>query len=387
MRDRARLFLSGDVMLGRGIDQLLAHPLDPTLHERYVTDARRYIELAEQVNGPVPRPVEPSWPWGESLAALERATPDVRLLNLETSVTRSDRFAPGKAVHYRMSPANVDAVTVVRPDACTLANNHVLDLGRHGLAETIEVLAAAGLELTGAGRDLEAAWQPAIVDLDRGKDAGPDRHDGADRPSGAGGRVLVFGVGATTSGIPASWAATAERSGVAMADPPLASRAAAVLERVRDHRRDGDLVVVSVHWGSNWGYEVDDDQVAFAHALIDGGVDVVHGHSSHHPRPVEVYRDRLILYGCGDLINDYEGIAGHEAYRPDLRLLHLVDLEPHTGRLIALRMLPLQSHRLRLRAATAVDAEWLAATLERRSQPAGQRIVREPDGYLTLHPP
>lgn len=370
MRDRhTRLFLAGDVMLGRGIDQILPHPGDPTLHERYVSDARRYVELAEQVNGPIPHPVEPAWPWGECLGALERAAPDVRVLNLETSITRSDHFAPGKAVHYRMHPANLACLTVVRPDVCTLANNHVLDLGREGLAETLRVLSAAQLAVAGAGQDLEEAWRPAAVDL------------------AAGGRLLVFSMGAASSGIPPSWSATGGCSGVAMLDAPLAGQAPMLLERIRGWTRDGDRVVASVHWGSNWGHEVDDDQVELAHALIDGGVDLVHGHSSHHPRPIEIYRGRPILYGCGDLINDYEGIAGHEAYRGDLRLVYLVDLDRRSGDLVALRMLPMQTHRLQLRSATAADAEWLAAELEHHSLTPGQRIVVEPDGALALHRP
>jgi len=370
MRDpQTRLALAGDVMLGRGIDQILPHPGDPVLHERSVTDARRYVELAEQVNGPVPHPVEPTWPWGASLAALERAAPDVRILNLETSITRSDRFAPGKAVHYRMSPDNLACLTAVRPDACTLANNHLLDLGREGLEETLDVLSAAGLATTGAGRDFEAAWTPAATPLE------------------GGGRVLVCSMGAPSSGIPPSWAATGDRAGLAVLDEPLAEQAPVVLDRIRRWRRKGDRVVVSVHWGSNWGYAVDDDQVDLARALIDGGVDVVYGHSSHHPRPIEVYRDRPILYGCGDLINDYEGISGHEAYRGDLRLLYLVDLDRRTGALAGLRMLPMQTHRLRLRSASATDSEWLRSVLERTSHTPGQRVGLEPDGSLTLHGP
>ncbi len=364
---RTRLLLAGDVMLGRGIDQILPHPGDPTLHERYVTDARRYVELAEQANGPVPRPVGPAWPWGESLAALERAAPDARILNLETSITRSDHFAPGKAVHYRMNPENLACLAAARPDVCTLANNHVLDLGREGLEETLDVLSAAGLQATGAGRDLEEAWRPAATSLEDG------------------GRVLVFSMGSSTSGIPSSWAASDDRSGVAALGEPLAREAPVVLDRIRRWRREGDHVVASVHWGSNWGYQVEADQVAFAHALIDGGVDVVHGHSSHHPRPIEIYRDRPILYGCGDLINDYEGIAGHEAYRGDLRLLYLVDLGRRSGSLAGLRMLPFQAHRLRLRSASAADTEWLRSVLQRERRVPGQRIVLEPDGSLTLH--
>ena len=61
---------------------------------------------------------------------------------------------------------------------------------------------------------------------------------------------------------------------------------------------------------------MDPDQVRFAHRLIDGGVDLVHGHSSHHPRPIEVFRGKLVLYGCGDCINDYEGISGHQSTAP-----------------------------------------------------------------------
>ena len=362
-----RLFLAGDVMLGRGIDQALPHPGDPTLHERYVTDARRYVELAERVNGPIPHPVTPAWPWGESIAALERAAPDVRIINLETSITRSDHVAAGKAVHYRMSPANLACLSAVRPDVCALANNHVLDLGREGLAETLEVLDAAGIGTAGAGCDLEAAWRPAAVGLP------------------GGGRVLVFSMGAPSSGIPRSWAAGDGRSGVAALSEPLGSRARQVLDRIQRWRRDGDRVVVSVHWGSNWGREIDDDQVRFARALIDGGVDVVHGHSSHHPRAIEVHRDRLILYGCGDLINDYEGIGGHEAYRGDLRLLYLVDLDRRTGVLRDLRLVPLQAHRLRLRCARPTDIEWLRSVLEHDVRPSGQRFDTARDGTLTLH--
>jgi poly-gamma-glutamate synthesis protein (capsule biosynthesis protein) len=82
-----------------------------------------------------------------------------------------------------------------------------------------------------------------------------------------------------------------------------------VAERVAAVVRTGDIVVVSIHWGPNWGYHVPSSHRRFARALIDrAGVHVIHGHSSHHPLGIEVYRNRPILYGCGDLINDYEGI-------------------------------------------------------------------------------
>jgi poly-gamma-glutamate capsule biosynthesis protein CapA/YwtB (metallophosphatase superfamily) len=105
---------------------------------------------------------------GQCLAVFEVVAPDARVINLETSVTRSADFAPGKPICYRMSPDNLPAVTMAHPDACALANNHVLDLGRTGLAETLDALASAGLPAIGAGRDIAEAWQPAAVPVPGG---------------------------------------------------------------------------------------------------------------------------------------------------------------------------------------------------------------------------
>lgn len=362
------LFLGGDVMPGRGVDQILRHPGDPTLWESSVRDARRYVELAEAVNGPIPRPVDYVWPWGDALAVLDRFAPAVRLVNLETSVTRSADVAAGKAVNYRMSPDNVPVLTAARLDACALANNHVLDFGPAGLAETLDTLDSAGIAVTGAGRDATEAARPAVLPIGRNGD----------------GRVVVFSFGTPSSGVPPSWAATADGAGVAVL-PDLSERTAAVIgDRVTRGRQPGDIVVVSLHWGPNWGYAVTPAEVGFAHRLVDAGVDLVHGHSSHHPRPVEVYRERLVLYGCGDLVDDYEGIAGYGRYRDDLRLLYLPRLEAGTGRLLDLRMVPMQAHRMRLRPAVPLDREWLHRTLYRVSRGYGTKISLDPDGLLGL---
>jgi len=309
-----------------------------------------------------------SRPWGDALDVLDGVAPDARVINLETSVTRSADFAPDKPVHYRMSPENLPAVTVARPDACALANNHVVDFGRTGLRETLDALTGAGLAAPGAGRGAAAARQPVIV------------------PVPGGGRAVIFSCGAASSGIPPGWAATVTRPGV---DLPGLSGAAAddVIAWVQAVRQRGDVVIVSIHWGSNWGYGVDEDQVRFARRLIDGGVDVIHGHSSHHPRPVEVYRGRLILYGCGDCIDDYEGISGHEEFRDDLRLLYFPSVAADTGALDALRMVPMQARKMRLCHANTADSQWLRLVLERISRDFGTRISRQPDGTLILPGP
>jgi len=145
--------------------------------------------------------------------------------------------------------------------------------------------------------------------------------------------------------------------------------------------------VASLHWGSNWGYGVSKDRRRFAHALIDkAGVDVVHGHSSHHPRPIEVYRGKLILYGCGDLINDYEGISGYEMFRGELGLLYFVTLD-RSGRLQVLAMRPLTRRRLRLNVSSQADAAWLANKLDEESERFGSRVELAPDLTLQLRWP
>ena len=154
-------------MLGRGVDQILPHPGDPTLYEHNVRDARTYVDLAIRANGSIPQPVDWAWPWGDALELLGYAGCDARIINLETSITTSDDYVPGKAVHYRMNPANVEALAAVRPDVCVLANNHVLDFGRRGLLETLDVLYASGLRTAGAGLSLRQARSPAVVPIPR----------------------------------------------------------------------------------------------------------------------------------------------------------------------------------------------------------------------------
>jgi poly-gamma-glutamate capsule biosynthesis protein CapA/YwtB (metallophosphatase superfamily) len=365
--DAWTLFLCGDVMLGRGVDQILPYPGDPALYERMVIDARTYVDLAVRANGEIPQPVDWSWPWGDALQLLAAAGCDARIINLETSVTTSDDYARGKAVHYRMNPANIEAVAAVGPDVCVLANNHVLDFGRSGLIETLDVLARRGLSAVGAGRSLREAQVPAIVPIPR-----------------TAGRLLIFAFGSPTSGIPYGWAASDDRPGVSLMNDLSNAAADELCRRVGEVRQPGDVVVVSAHWGSNWGYRVEPDQVRFAHRLIDGGVDLVHGHSSHHPRPLEVYRNKLILYGCGDLVDDYEGISGHQEYRDDLRLLYLPRLDPASGELAELKMAPLRARHMRLHHASEDDARWLRSTLDKVSRRFGSRIDLGPDGLLTL---
>lgn len=365
--DRLLLFLCGDVMTGRGLDQVLPRSADPELHEPYVRDARRYVELAERAHGPIPAPVAPSYPWGDALQALERSGPDLRIANLETAVTARGSPWEGKRIHYRMHPANVEVLTAAGLNACILANNHVLDWDSDGLLDTLEALEGVAIATVGAGRNAEEATAPAIF------------------PTAGRARVLLFAFGSTTSGIPEGWRAGGDRPGVSLLPDLSAATADRVAERIRATRDEGDVVVVSIHWGGNWGYRVPDVQRAFAHRLIDAAAaDVLHGHSSHHPRGIEVHGERPILYGCGDFLTDYEGIAGHEEYRDDLVGMYFVALDPSDGKLRGLEIVPLRLRRFRLERAPPEDVEWLASTLDRESRKLGSRVELKPGGRLVV---
>ena len=360
--------LGGDVMLGRGVEQILPHPGEPPLHEPYVRDARGYVRLAEEANGPIPQPVDWSWPWGEVLEVLDEIGVDVRLINLETTVTAGGEFAD-KVICYRMHPDNLPALTALRPDVCALANNHILDFGYQGLTDTVAALEQAKIHGAGAGADLRTARRPAAVTVD-------GEH-----------RVIVGSVAMQSAGVPESWAAHRDRAGVWLVwDPSRRDAADEVAAEVLAHKRDGDVAVVSVHWGSNWGYAIAPSDIAFAHRLIDAGIDIIHGHSSHHPRPIEIYRGRPILYGCGDVIDDYEGIGGHREFRGELRLLYVAFADAASGELVSLRMIPLRVRRMRLERASQADAEWLRATVEHTSRRFRTQVAARPDDLLEVAP-
>ena len=360
-----RIFVCGDVMTGRGIDQVLPHPGDPVIHESYMRSANGYVALAEKATGPIPRKAGFDYVWGDALEVWNSLQPQARIINLETAITTRSEYEP-KGINYRMHPSNVPCIAAARPDCCVLANNHVLDWGRDGLIETLDSLHGAGLATAGAGRDAEAARTPASIAL-------PD-----------GTRLHVFAYGHPSSGIPVVWAATSRTPGINLLEDLSDAEVARVADDVVRHKREGDLAVVSLHWGGNWGYAIPAQQRRFARRLVDmEAVDLVHGHSSHHVKGIEIYRGKPILYGCGDFLNDYEGIGGHESYRDDLTLMYFVGFDPVSGRLQELCMVPMQIRHFRLQHASAADTRWMCELLNREGGETGTHAILDA-GVLQL---
>jgi poly-gamma-glutamate synthesis protein (capsule biosynthesis protein) len=329
------IFLCGDVMTGRGIDQILPHPSDPTIYEPYMKSARGYVKIAEEVNGPIDFPVSFSYVWGKALKEMDRVVPDVRIINLETSITKNNDYWKGKGINYRMHPENISILTAAKIDVCSLANNQ--------------------------------AQAPAVHKVP------------------AKGRVFVFAFGLGNSGIPTVWGARDKKPGVNLLEDLSAKTLRNIQEKVRRVKREGDIVVASIHWGSNWGYGIPREQRVFSHGLIDeAGIDIIHGHSSHHVKAIEVYKDKLILYGCGDFINDYEGISGHEEFRADLSLMYFATVYPSTGKLLKLQMTPTKIRRFKVIRASNADTLWLKDTLNREGASFGTDVIVSEDNRLTL---
>ncbi len=365
-----RLLLCGDVMLGRGIDQLLPHPGDPTLYEhwRKVRHAGIFVDLAQLRNGAIPAERGSDYVWGDALADFAAFRPDLRLINLETAVTAGGAPWPKKLIHYRMHPRNVEVLTRAGIDFCALANNHTLDWGHEGLAETVDTLDRASIRHAGAGRDRQEAGAPAILEV-------PGK-----------GRVIVVSVATPSSGVPLAWGAGPDKPGlnlIGVTDEWFDH----LRRRIAEARRPGDIVVVSIHWGDNFGYVFGQGHRDFAYRLIDeAGVDLIHGHSSHHVRGIEVHNGRPILYGCGDLVNDYEGgfkKPQRLAFEPGLGLIYLARFSAADGRLTGLEMRPTRMQRLQVRRAGRDDARRLCAILNREGAQLGTRVV-EADGILNL---
>ncbi len=353
-------------MTGRGIDQILPHPCDPVIHEGYLRSARDYVELAERVSGQIAYPVRPGYVWGDALEELDRRQPDFRVVNLETSITARGRPVL-KGINYRMHPDNVGCLTIAGLDCCVLANNHVLDWGPVGLEDTLATLEQAGVRAAGAGRSVASAERPAILATADGR------------------RLVVLAFALPSSGVPPQWAAGEGRAGVSLLAATDTAAVAQIAGTIDACSKPGDIVLLSLHWGPNWGYGIPDAFRRFAHDVIDGaGIDIVHGHSSHHPLAMEVHQGKPILYGCGDFINDYEGIGGRWRFRPDLRIGYFLEIGDRTRTAERLELTVFQSDRLRLRRASPADIAWMQATLDRECRRFGSRVALVDEATLRL---
>lgn len=264
-----RLAFVGDVMLGRLVNERL-------------------------------KSVPPEYPWGDTLPLLRGA--DAVVANLECVIADRGEPWPGKVFVFRTDSANVRVLEAARVTAVSLANNHSMDFGPEALEDCLETLRRRGLHAAGAGPTLEAARRPAMF-------------------TAHGLRVALV---AFTDNEP-RWEAGERTPGIFYVpldeDDP---RFHALLGVIREARQKADVVVVSAHWGPNWGSTPLPEQMVAARRFVESGADVVFGHSPHVLRGIEVYRGRAVLYSCGDFVDDY---AVDEVERNDESAVFMVEVD------------------------------------------------------------
>lgn len=193
--------------------------------------------------------------------------------NLEGPLT--DRGTPEQDKKFVFhSPPNKVSTALKNAgfNVVTLANNHSLDYGAEGLAQTIEALDAVGVRHVGAGANLMAARRPALFQIN-------------------GQRVAILGYSVT---LPDNFYAEENRAGTAFGYE----------EQVRDDviaaRKQADIVLVAFHWGQEGKTELRDYQIRLGHLAIDSGASAVIGHHPHILQGIEHYKDGLILYSMGN---------------------------------------------------------------------------------------
>ncbi|WP_048810076.1 CapA family protein [Candidatus Methylacidiphilum infernorum] len=293
-----RIILVGDVMLGRKVDE--------------------WLEKADF-----------SYPWGDLLPLFRCA--DWKGCNLECVMTDLDQpeDLPPKIFRFSSKLKNIEVLKEAGIRAVSLANNHVLDWGTEALAEMLDGLDALGILHSGAGMNREECRRPAVDHI----------------------HGFKIGFLAFSDNEP-SWEASESKPGIHYVPiEPNDPRAKFLFKLVQKTKSQVDFLIVSAHWGPNWGFEVPSEHLDFAHRLIENGADLVYGHSPHVFRAVEVFHGKVVLYSCGDFIDDY---SVDPYFRNDWSFVFLLGIEK--AKIVSVRLFPVVISNFRAQKAKGREA-------------------------------
>jgi poly-gamma-glutamate capsule biosynthesis protein CapA/YwtB (metallophosphatase superfamily) len=202
---------------------------------------------------------------------------DIAMVNLETAIT--DRGAPEpKKYRFRTSPAALDALAAAGVDVVTMANNHAVDYGADGLADTLAAQRSSPVPVVGIGRNAAQAFAPAILDV-------------------RGTKVAVLAATQVPDRTAAAWAATDKKAGVAVARNPRR-----LVQAVRKAAKRNDLVVVYLHYGTERVACPTDEQRDIVDALVEAGADVVVGSHAHVLLGSGWHGPAYVDYGLGNFV-------------------------------------------------------------------------------------
>ena len=308
---------TGDVMLGRGVNEFL-------------------------------QKLPPEYVWGDMLEEIK--SQDLRMINLECALTKYEKTLP-KVFHFKSDPQHIESLKKAHIDVVTLANNHTLDFCFEGLKDTLDSLKKEHIHFVGAGEDESKAYAPLIF-------------------SKSGLKIAVLGC---TDNEP-SWRATKDRPGVAYIN---LQEISAIEDHIRKIKSEVDLLIVSLHVGPNMHEVPFEEYVMAAHKLIDNGVHIIHGHSSHIFQGIEVYKGGLIMYDTGDFIDDY---AVDPFLRNDLSLFFKV--EATKNKVLGLHLTPVKISFCQVNRALGQEKEWIETRMQLLSGKFGTTFCKTETGLF-----
>lgn len=293
-----------------------------------------------------------SYPWGNILSLL--SSTDLNLVNLETTLTTSIDVVP-KTFNFKADPDKVQTLQVGNIHAVNIANNHILDFGESGLIETIRTLDQAGIAHVGAGINIQEAKRPIIYAKN-------------------GIRIGIIGY----ADYPQEWAATDTKPGINYIQ---IGDIATIQNDIAQLRKEVDIIILSIHWGPNMRQRPTQEFRDFAHAIIDAGVDILHGHSAHVFQSLEQYHNGLILYDTGDFVDDY---AVTQSLRNDWALFFEIMVEKRgtKAKITQLKMIPLLINNMQVNKAEGQTANNILEKIRLLSQEFNTSIDEQ--GYLNF---
>lgn len=313
-----KIVLTGDVMLGRIVNEFIAQ-------------------------------FGPEYVWGDVLPLLQSA--DFSLINLECAITKHTQPWPEeKAFYFRADPQAIEVLKAAKIKCVNLANNHALDFREEGLLETLQLLKEANIAYTGAGKNLEEAQKPAMVNI---KDL----------------KIGLLGFSDNEPG----FAAKENKPGINFAEIDT-NGIETLAPGIREARKKVDLLIATAHWGPNMRAFPDNNFIFFAQTLRELGVDIFHGHSAHLFQGIELFQGKTILYDTGDFVDDY---MVDNVLRNDLSFLYMLTLEKN--KIEKIELFPVYISRCQVNRAYSWLQEECYRLLSERGAPFGTKLIKKED--------
>jgi poly-gamma-glutamate synthesis protein (capsule biosynthesis protein) len=239
------------------------------------------VHFAERTLKLLDNPQTAFGPIAETLSAA-----DIAMVNLETAVTERGTPEP-KQFHFRAPATAYDALKAAGVDVATLANNHTLDYGRVGLDDTLNAAKQRSFPIVGAGENAAEAYAPWITEV-------------------KGVKIAFLGM-STVNELASTWVAKDNRSGLAMGQDQ--QRA---VQAVRDAAAKADVVVVDMHWGTEYNSCPTAGQKSLAQALVDAGADIIVGSHVHQFQGQGWLGKTYVFYGMGNFLWWYNDAATND---------------------------------------------------------------------------